>query len=51
METNQMDTVYENESLEAMIPPLNQQISITPNAPPLTDSAMQSLERGGQIVI
>ena len=46
-----MDTVYENESLEAMIPPMNQQISITPNAPPLTDSARESLERGGQIVI
>ena len=51
IETNPMDTVYENESLEAMIPPMNQQISITPNAPPLTDSARESLERGGQIVI
>ena len=51
VETNAMDTVYENESLEAMIPPLSQQNSITPNAPPLTDSARESLERGGQIVI
>ena len=41
--TRTMETVYENGSTEAMIPPNHSQHA--PNAPPMTDSARQSFSR------
>jgi hypothetical protein len=46
-DTRAMETVYEHESREAMIPPA-QNGTITPNAPPMPDSGRQSVSSIGQ---